>query len=662
MKRMLPPLIGLTLLLSTLAAAEKIDLERIAPVADSQPVPIQDFLRRNVLSAPVLNLTGSHLGTLITDTEERSCAAVVDLKTNELEFFRIRDDRSSISSVVWLNDRRLLAFGYGLFTQDIGHMSSAYALLRGTSAMLVGVPRNDRLHPLMWVGSGGEQGVQDTGVTRIDTSIDLGSILSARGLSWGQESTEINRRHIVTNFPRIEGVTGAARYFPDKDGELAYAIAGDDGYEKLYRFADGQWIACPVDLDSCYFLGAGNERNQIVVCPRARTGKPFPLQFMDASTGALGTILIQDKAYDASTASLYRDRQTGIIVGATFIRSAAQTVWFDETYKATQKLLEASFPGLRLQIIDNNDAGNLFLVATYSDRQPMAYHWVDLDKHTAGLVKQSRPWIDPKRMQPMSMIRYQTRDGHSLDAYVTMPAGATKANPPPLVVVPAPSEWARVAWGYHPLVQFLASRGYAVLSPNHRGAAGFNWMFPEEDRYDFLKMSDDVNDATAALVKSGLIDASRVGILGSDSGAYFAIQGVIRQPDLYRCAVTIDGFFDWGRLMADMKFNQNVSNSYAYFRRKLGDPKVEKEKYHAISPLNFVAQARAAVFVSHDKADANLFRAQSRQLVTELEQARLPHESHFAPDIWLPKERLANQVELYGRIEAFLAKHLMPKL
>ncbi len=663
MKRILPLRLAAVLgpLAVALSAADKLDLSRVTPVDDGQTIPIQDFMRHRVLDDPVLNPAGTHLATLITDTEERSVAAVVDLKTNELEFFKVQDDRSSINGVVWLNDKRLLAFGYGLFTQDIGRMSDAYPLLRGTNATFVGVPRKDREHPLLWVGYGTESGVNDTGVTRINSSLNLGLALAARQLPYDTESAEINRRHIMTNFPRIEGVTGAARYYSDKDGELAFAIAGDDGFEKFYRFEHDKWLLCPVDLDAVFFIGVGNEKDQIVVCPRARTGKPLPLQFMHAATGQLGDVLIQDKAYDASTASLYRDRLSGIIVGATIGRGTYQTVWFDPAYKAVQKLIEGSFPGLLVRIIDNNEAGNLFLVATYSDRQPTVYHWVDVANHKAGLVKQSEPWINPKRMQPTSMIKYQTRDGRSIDAYVTMPAGASKANPPPLVVVPSPSEWGRLSWRYDYLAQHLASRGYAVLRPNHRGSPGYNWMFTEEDRYNFLGMADDIGDAAATFVKSGLVDGKRVAIMGLDFGAYFAIQGIERQPELYRCAVTINGFFDWGSLMAELKYNQYQVNSYAYYRRKLGDPKIEKEKYHLLSPLDFVAQAHAAVFVAHDKSDSDIYRAQSRKLVTELERNNLVHETYFAPDIWVPKERLASQLELYTRIEAFLAKHLLTK-
>ncbi len=653
-----PARLGLALVLAFtgLTAAEKLDLERIAPVPGDQPVPIQDFFRRSLLFYPALNPAGTHLAALITNTEERGSTAVVDLKTNKVEFSE--GDRRSIHGIVWLNDQRVLTFGNQLYAHDVGRLAYGYPLLRGTNAYLIGVPRQDRIHPLFWIDSGAESGPNDIGAVRIDSTLEISRALEARDVSYDALTMEINRRHILKQFPRATEGVGSAQYYSDKDGELAFALTGRDGFEKLHRLADGKWVPCPVDLDANYFIAAGNEKDQIVVCPRARTGKPLPLQFMNAVTGQLGEVLLQDKGYDAFP-TVYRDRQTGVIVGAHYNRAGPQTVWFDENYKAIQKLLDASFPGLVVSIIDNNEPGNLFLVGTYSDRQPMVYHWVDVTTHQAGLVKSSQPWIDAKRMQPTNVIKFKTRDGRTLDGYVTLPAGATKANPPPLVVLPADGAWGRLNWGFDNLTQFLASRGYAVLRPNHRGAYGYDWQFSEEDRYDFLKMSDDITDATATLVKSGVVDGKRIGIMGTDVGAYLAISGVVHEPDLYRCAVVCDGFFDWEDYMVQTKFFQYSSNTYAYFRRKLGDPKTEKEKYQAISSINFISRAHAAVFVAHDKADSDIYLAQSRRLVSELAKNKLPHDSYFSTNTWVPKAHLEHQVERYARIEAFLAKNLM---
>jgi dipeptidyl aminopeptidase/acylaminoacyl peptidase len=246
---------------------------------------------------------------------------------------------------------------------------------------------------------------------------------------------------------------------------------------------------------------------------------------MDAATGKLGDVLYENPGYDF-TGWLFRHPVTHEIVGLHNNTSGPRTVWFTDGYRNIQKALNAFFPGKIVEVIDSNKEGNRFLVDVFSDTQPPIYYWVDLEKHILGLVKNSSPWIDPARMQPMNVMKFKTRDGHELDAYVTMPTGASKQHPAPLVVLPHGGPWFRNVWGFDHEAQFLASRGYAVLQPNYRGSSGYGWMFPEKDRFAFRKMSDDVTDATKTLLASGMIDSRRIAIMGGSFGGYLAISGV----------------------------------------------------------------------------------------------------------------------------------------
>lgn len=309
-------------------------------------------------------------------------------------------------------------------------------------------------------------------------------------------------------------------------------------------------------------------------------------------------------------------------------------------------------------IIDSNDAETLFLVVTYSDRHPPVYHWVDTAKKSAGLIKTSQPWIDPARMRPMQILRYKTRDGRQLDAYVTLPEGASKTKPAPLVVLPHGGPWVRDNWGYNGEVQFLASRGYIVLQPNYRGSTGYDWNFPLEDQWAFRKMHDDVTDATKMLIASGLADPSRVAIMGGSFGAYLALSGVAHEPSLYRCAVTIAGVFDWSTVLKSKKYDQFDNPTYGRLLRNLGDPETHREKFDEISPLRHVANIRVPVFVAHGKEDRVAEASESRRLVNELEKHRVPHEKLFVSGEGHGMGHLKNQIELYNRIESFLAKHL----
>jgi dienelactone hydrolase len=656
---------------TSLAADDRIDLKRITPVAPTEEIPVADFFRPAMLQEPKLNPSGTHIAAIITAAEDRHQLLVYELKTQKVEIVGGPGD-SDVSQVNWLNDRRLVyqlsknkLYGIGLFAADVGSLDESYPLLQYYGSSLVGIPTDNRLRPLVWNRWDGIQLQRDLGVAEVDTDIhSTGKAVNliAAGADWSgaMDARANNERHIDDRYPLPEQGTGVG-YLADKNGRLAFAYAAVAGQTVLERLVAGHWEKCPINLDHTTIVACGNEPGQLVALGPSVDGKPRPLQFLDAATGKFGDILLPVKAFDF-TGWVYRDPVSHDIIGAMSQRSGPHAAWFTDLYANLQKILNGYFPGLYVQIVGSNEAQNLFLVAAYSDRQPVKYSWIDLEKHTGGLIKESAPWIDPKRMQPESVFKFKTRDGRALEGYLTLPAGASRKNPPPLVVVPHGGPWVRDYWGYNGESEFLASRGYAVLRPSYRGTLGCGWMFPEEDEYDFRKMHDDVTDATKALVATGLVDATRVAIMGGSFGGYLALSGVVNEPALYRCAVTISGVFDWEQLIQDKKsdYNHFGSPEFAFLVRKLGDPKKQREKFDQIAPVRHVNQVRVPVFVSHGGYDPIADIGQSTRLISELEKNHVVHESLIVREETHGMAHLTNDVELYSRIERFLATNLAP--
>ena len=659
-------------------AAEKLDLKRITPVPENEPIPAMDFFRPRLLSQPTLNPSGTHIAAIIAVGEDQHALMVYELQSQKMETLDSPGD-TDITQVNWLNDQRFIfhlgarkRYGLGLLAAEIGRLDRVYPLLQLYGTRLIAVPPKNRLRPLVW-NSYDFETQQDGGAAVINTDIKTGKVVNFASVNINSSDVmntrDSNEAHIVERFPLPKGglVYGysadregqLAGYMADREGQLAFSFTSDDGQLALQRLADGQWTKCPVDLDQIDVIAPGDQPGQVVVLGPREEGKPRALQLMDAATGKLGEVLLQDKAYDFD-GWLYRTRASNEILGAMFERNGPRTAWFSDEYRTLQKIIDGFFPGLVARIIDSNDAQTLLLVETYSDRQPAAYNWVNLEKRTIGLVKSSAPWIDPKRMQAMNVVKFKTRDGRQLDAYLTLPAGASKTNPPPLVVLPHGGPWVRDSWGYNGEAQFLASRGYAVLQPNYRGSTGYNWMFPYEDKFDFRKMHDDVTDATKSMIASGLIDGGRVAIMGGSFGGYLAISGVVNEPSLYRCAVTNAGVFDWAQQIRDTKYYQHEDVSYGYMLRKLGDPKKLPEKFEAISPGRHADQIRVPVFVAAGKEDRTVDIEQSHSLISALERNHVPHETMIVSEEGHGMAHLDKRVEYYTRVEAFLDKYLKP--
>jgi dipeptidyl aminopeptidase/acylaminoacyl peptidase len=174
-------------------------------------------------------------------------------------------------------------------------------------------------------------------------------------------------------------------------------------------------------------------------------------------------------------------------------------------------------------------------------------------------------------------------------------------------------------------------------------------------------MHDDVTAGTRALVKAGLADPDRIAIMGTSFGGYLALCGATFEPNVYRCAITVAGTFDWEEMMRKTKEMDNDFGQYGYLLRHLGDPKTQKEKFENMSPLRAVDNITIPIFVAHGRDDPLASVNESKRLIRALEKRHIPFEAMLESGEPHPFAHLEKRVELYTRIEAFLAKHLAAK-
>lgn len=668
MKRITRLAFVLTLVLSSrgLAAVDKIDLDRVVPVPADQPIPTQDFFRPRLLSQPELNRTGTHIAAVITAGEEKHQLLVYDIAKEKVETVGAAGTRD-VYSVDWLDEKRLIfrlatqkMWSLGLMAADVGKLRSAYPIQQYTGASIVAIPLKTPLYPLVW-NQAGIGNNKDEGVVSLNTSIQSGVLvdLSAAAAS-SQEyamARENNQKHILRSYSQPGGKGLTAGYLADKEGNLAYAYRSDEGNLTFLRLEKDSWIPCPVDLEVIDIIGNANDPGQLLVRGPSQNGQPSPLQFMEPATGKLGEVIIQDPVYDFN-GWLYRDINTGNVLGAAFNRNGPRMVWFNDEYRALQKILDGMFPGQVVRIRGNDTKHRIFMVETFSDRNPSSYHWVNLETRKAGIFKHSTPWIDAQRMQPMQILSFKTRDNQKLDAYLTLPAGASKEKPAPLVVLCHGGPWARDSWGFNGEVQFLAHHGYAVLQPNYRGSTGSVGRFHPDDEYDFIKMHQDVTDSVKSVLGSGLVDPKRVGIMGGSFGGYLAVSGVAHEPELYRCAVTNAGVFDWALQVQSEKYDQYRRPFYGRLIKKLGDPKKDTAKYEAMSPIKHVANIRVPVFVAGGKDDIVVEIQQSKKLMSAFDDHKITYEKYLVGGEGHGMAFLKHEIEYHDRVLAFFDKNL----
>ena len=154
------------------------------------------------------------------------------------------------------------------------------------------------------------------------------------------------------------------------------------------------------------------------------------------------------------------------------------------------------------------------------------------------------PDLPTEALVEMKPVRIEARDGLELHALLTLPEDR-KEDLPLIVNVHGGPFGIVDRWGYNAEAQLMAHHGYATLQVNFRGSGGRGEDFQRAGWREWGgKMQNDVTDATRWAIEQGIADEDRICIYGGSYGGYAALMGVIKEPDLYQCAVGYVGVYD----------------------------------------------------------------------------------------------------------------------
>jgi dipeptidyl aminopeptidase/acylaminoacyl peptidase len=229
----------------------------------------------------------------------------------------------------------------------------------------------------------------------------------------------------------------------------------------------------------------------------------------------------------------------------------------------------------------------------------------------------------------------------------------------PTLVVPHGGPWARDNWGYNPLAQFFANRGYAVLMPNFRGSTGYGKKYLNAGNGEWgRKMQDDVTWGVKYLVAEGISDPKRIAIMGGSYGGFSALAGITLTPDLYRAAVDVSGPSNLITLLNAIPAYWEAQRKIMYTR--MADPGTAEGKawLKERSPLSAVAKIKTPVLVVQGARDPRVNRAEAEQIVIALRDRGLPVEYLLAADEGHGFARPVNNMAMFMAAEKFLAAQL----
>jgi dipeptidyl aminopeptidase/acylaminoacyl peptidase len=331
----------------------------------------------------------------------------------------------------------------------------------------------------------------------------------------------------------------------------------------------------------------------------------------------------------------------------------------DPDTAALYATLEEKLPGYEIRFQAISDDENRFIVAATSDRTPGTRYLYDRRADALTKLGEVSPWLPAEQMASMQPIQYTSRDGLTINGYLTLPVGRDPKNLP-VIVHPHGGPWARDAWGFDPEVQFLANRGYAVLQMNFRGSTGYGRKFWEASFGEWgLKMQDDITDGVDWLVKQGIADPKRVCIYGASYGGYATLAGLTQTPDLYACGVDYVGVANLFTFLKTIPPYWKPMLEALYV--EVGNPEKDVARLTATSPALNAARIKAPLLIAQGARDPRVNKDESDQMVKALKARGIDVPYMVKDNEGHGFRNEENQLDFYAAMEKFLAKYLKPR-
>lgn len=374
----------------------------------------------------------------------------------------------------------------------------------------------------------------------------------------------------------------------------------------------------------------------------------------DVKEGKETEVLFEHPEVDVSYIG-YSDKRK-VITAVSYTTDKRHRKYFDEETKTMMEFLENELAGYEIGIGSSNKNEDKYIVRTYSDKSRGAYYFYDKTEQKLEKIADVSPWLDESQMAEMKPIQYQSRDGLTINGYLTLPKGVEAKNLPVVMNVHG-GPWARDNWGFNPEVQMLANRGFAVLQVNFRGSTGYGRSFWEASFKQWGQaMQNDVTDGAQWLIDQGIADPKRIAIYGASYGGYATLAGLAYTPNLYACGVDYVGV---SNLFSFMKTIPPYWQQYLDMMYEMvGNPETDSAMLAAFSPALNAEKIVAPLFIAQGAKDPRVNIAESDQMVEAMKKRGVDVEYLVKAEEGHGFRNEENRFEFYEAMLGFLKTHI----
>ena len=452
-----------------------------------------------------------------------------------------------------------------------------------------------------------------------------------------------------------------AGWMADLEGDLRIGFrVTEDGGSEILR-VDGSELTtimtCTVD-ETCDPIQFHKDGKHVYMATNKGDRDLAEFVLLDPETGEMEFVERDPEGEVDFTIAIF-SRATDELIATSYNGSRLRIYPKDPTFEKDLAAIRKVLPRGDLFFRQPTKDDRLWIVKPILDTDNGPNYLYDRATGEVELLYRPYPNIPIDDMAKMEAVTYTARDGVEIPAYLTLPKGIEPKNLA-TVIMPHGGPWARDTWGWDPLAQLLANRGYAVLQPNFRGSTGYGKRFLElgNDEWGTGAMQHDITDGAKWLVEKGIADPNRIAIMGGSYGGYATLAGVAFTPDLYAAGVSIVGPSSIITLL------NSIPPYWApikkMFHARVGDPEDpdDFERLRAQSPLYSAEDITTPLMVIQGANDPRVKQAESDQIVIALRDLGRTVEYLVAADEGHGFANEINNLASYAAIERFLAEHV----
>lgn len=354
-------------------------------------------------------------------------------------------------------------------------------------------------------------------------------------------------------------------------------------------------------------------------------------------------LVLAHPTYDIEGELVYSP--SGKVVGIRHKNDNSHHFW-DDSYLGLYNGIKKQFPHTNNQLISFSADEQRYILLVTNDTEPGIYYFGDRQQKVIVRLGTAYPEIDSDMLTETKVIRYPARDGTLIEGYLTRPIVGLQ--PPPVIIFPHGGPMERDSKEFDYWTAFFANRGYAVLQMNFRGSSGYGIEFMRSGFKNWGRlMQDDITDGINWLARENIGDSERICIVGASYGGYAAMMGLVKTPELFRCAISFAGIADLPKFVFSQKNKIRLN--------QIGD---SWGKLSETSPLHQASRITAPLLLFHGEKDRVVPASQSRSMARALDKAQKEYIYIELPDgdHYLSNEE--NRLLVFKEMESFLARHL----